>query len=321
MPKVTVIIPAYNAEPYIEQCANSVLNQTLTDIEILFIDDGSTDQTGVILDRLTADHSNARVIHQENKGLYIGREIGLSLASGEYVGWVDADDYVEPEMFEVLYIAAIENDSELVICDYSWFPEKIATKEKWFREYRGKVDATFVERNSQPWNKIVKRELMERLNVGAYFVSCFDEIYIRLLMEAKNPVTIDKSLYNYRVGGGNMSSSYTNVPHYQRFVDASRELQTVMSNVITDSYWKDYFDYRVAYYLLMTMVVAANSGNRSAYEQNRQELLAIEPRYNQNQHYWRILKENYGPLKAVVIGKVIPMGYGIAHLACKVGIR
>ena len=118
-----------------------------------------------------------------------------------------------------------------------------------------------------------------------------------------------------------MSSSYTNVPHYQRFVDASRELQTVMSNVITDSYWKDYFDYRVAYYLLMTMVVAANSGNRSAYEQNRQELLAIEPRYNQNQHYWRILKENYGPLKAVVIGKVIPMGYGIAHLACKVGIR
>lgn len=321
MPKVTVIIPAYNAEPYIEQCANSVLNQTLTDIEILFIDDGSTDQTGVILDRLTADHSNARVIHQENKGLYIGREIGLSLASGEYVGWVDADDYVEPEMFEVLYIAAIENDSELVICDYSWFPEKIATKEKWFREYRGKVDATFVERNSQPWNKIVKRELMERLNVGAYFVSCFDEIYIRLLIEAKNPVTIDKSLYNYRVGGGTMSSSYTNVPHYQRFVDASRELQTVMSNVITDSYWKDYFDYRVAYYLLMTMVVAANSGNRSAYEQNRQELLAIEPRYNQNQHYWRILKENYGPLKAVVIGKVIPMGYGIAHLACKVGIR
>lgn len=321
MPKVTVIIPAYNAEPYIEQCANSVLYQTLTDIEILFIDDGSTDQTGVILDRLTADHSNARVIHQENKGLYKAREIGLSLASGEYVGWVDADDYVEPEMFEVLYIAAIENDSELVICDYSWFPEKIATKEKWFREYRGKVDATFVERNSQPWNKIVKRELMERLNVGTYFVSCFDEIYIRLLMEAKNPVTVDKPLYNYRVGGGTMSSSYTNVSHYRRFVDASRELQTVMSNVITDSYWKDYFDYRVAYYLLMTMVVAANSGNRSAYEQNRQELLAIEPRYNQNQHYWRILKENYGPLKAVVIGSVIPIGYGIAHLACKVGIR
>ena len=71
----------------------------------------------------------------------------------------------------------------------------------------------------------------------------------------------------------------------------------------------------------MTMVVAANSGDKAAYEQNRRELLAMKPKYNNNQHYWRILKENYGTLKAAVIGGVIPMGYPIAHLACKVGIR
>ncbi len=211
MPNVTVIIPAYNAEPYIEQCANSILNQTLSDIEIIFINDGSTDQTGSILEKLTAEYQNARVIHQENKGLYKTREIGLSLATGDYIGWVDADDYVEEDMFEIMYRAAVENNSELVICDYSWFPEKIATKEKWFREYRGKVDTTFIERNSQPWNKIVKRELMERLHVGSYFVSCFDEIYIRILIEAKNPFTLNQELYHYRVGYGTMSSSYTNV--------------------------------------------------------------------------------------------------------------
>lgn len=321
MPKVTVIIPAYNAEPYIEQCANSVLNQTLKDIEIIFVDDGSTDKTGVILDRLTADHPTVRVIHQENKGLYRTREIGLSLATGDYIGWIDADDYAELNMFEVLYNAARAHDSELVICDYSWFPEKIATKEKWFREFKGKVDTTFVERNSQPWNKIVKRDLMERLGVGPLFVPCFDEIYIRILMEAKNPVTVSQTLYNYRVGGGTMSSSYTNVSHYRRFVDASKELRKVMLPIVKDSYWAEYFDYRVAYYLLMTMVVAANSGDRDAYEQNREELFAMTPKYNKNQHYWRILKENYGPLKAAVIGGVIPMEYRIAHLACKVGIR
>ena len=321
MPKVTVIIPSYNAEPYIEQCANSVLHQTLQDIEIIFIDDGSTDKTGIILDSLTQNYPNAKVIHQENKGLYKTREIGLSLATGDYVGWIDADDYAELNMFEVLYNTAIEHDSELVICDYSWFPEKIATKEKWFREYMGKVDTTFVERNSQPWNKIVKRELMERLNVGSLFVPCFDEIYIRILMEARNPVTVNKELYNYRVGGGTMSSSYTNVAHYRRFVVASEELRKVMQPIVQESYWKDYFDYRVAYYLLMTMVVAANSGDKAAYEQNRRELLAMKPKYNNNQHYWRILKENYGTIKAAVIGGVIPMGYPIAHLACKVGIR
>ena len=321
MPKVTVIIPAYNAEPYIEQCANSVLNQTLRDIEIIFIDDGSTDKTGAILDKLTVGHGNARVVHQENKGLYKTREIGLSTATGDYIGWVDADDYAKLNMFEVLYNAAVENDSELAICDYSWFPEKIATKEKWFREYTGKVDTTFVERNTQPWNKIVKRELMERLGVGPLFVPCFDEIYIRILMEAKNPVTIDQPLYNYRVGGGTMSSSYTNVAHYRKFVIASQELQKVMLPVVKDAYWRDYFDYRVVYYLLMTMVVAANSGNKEAYEQNRRELLAIKPKYNQNQHYWKILKENYGSLKATVVGGAIPMNYAIAYLACKVGIR
>ena len=321
MPKVTVIIPAYNAELYIEQCADSVLNQTLEDIEVIFIDDGSTDRTGEILDEMTIDHDNARVIHQENIGLYKTREIGLSLATGDYIGWIDADDYVELNMFEVLYNTAIEQDSELVICNYNWFPEKISTKEKWFREYKGIVDIGFVERNSQPWNKIVKRGLMERLGVGPLFIPCFDEIYIWLLMEAKNPVTVNQPLYNYRVGGGTMSSSYTNVAHYRRFAVASEELRKVMQVVAKDSYWKDYFDYRVAYYVLMTMVVAANSGDRNAYEQNRRELFAMEPRYSKNQHYWKILKENYGTLKATVIGGVIPMGYWIAHFACKVGIR
>ena len=92
MHKVSIIIPAYNAEPYIAQCANSVLHQTMQDIEIIFINDGSTDKTGENLDRLTNGHSNARVIHQGNKGLYKTREIGLSFATGDYVGWIDADD-------------------------------------------------------------------------------------------------------------------------------------------------------------------------------------------------------------------------------------
>ncbi len=321
MPQVTVIIPAYNAEPYIEQCANAVLHQTLTDIEIIFIDDGSTDRTGVILDELTKDYSNARVIHQENKGLYKTREIGLSLATGDYIGWIDADDYPELNMYEVLYHAAIQNDSELVICDYSWFPEKIATKEKWFREYTGKVDTTFVERNSQPWNKIVKRQLMERLQVGSYFVSCFDEIYIRILIEAKNPVSINQTLYHYRVGAGTMSSSYTNVKHYRKFVDASKELRKIMKPYAKDQYWKDYFDYRVIYYLLTTMIVAANSGNKAAYKENQNELRSIKPKYTKNQHFWSILKHNYGILKAMAIGAFIPQNYLLANLICKLGIK
>ena len=318
---ISVIIPAYNAEAYIEQCAWSVLGQTMEDIEIIFIDDGSSDRTGEILDAHTKDRSSVIVVHQENKGLYKSREIGLSLAKGEYVGWVDADDFVEPDMFEILYDTAVEHDSELVICDYTCFPQENSIKGKWFREYKGKVDTTFVEQNSQVWNKIVKRDLLERLNIGPLFVSCFDEIYIRVLMEARNPVTIHQPLYHYRVGTGTMSTSYKDVSHYRGFVKASEELRDVMRPVVKDTYWKDYFDYRVAYYLLMTMLVAANAGNREAYEQNREELLTIKPSYNKNQHYWRTLVRNYGWLRAAILGGIVPASYGIAHLMCKVGFQ
>ena len=319
MKKVSVIVPAYNTEPYIEQCVNSVLHQTLKDIEIIFINDGSTDRTGEILEYLVAGHPNAKVIHQENKGLYRTREFGLSLATGDYVGWIDADDFVEPHMYEAMYNTAIKNNSELVICDYSWIPRKIRTKEKWFREYKGIIDASFVEQNSQVWNKLVKRDLLNRLNIGPLFKSCFDEIYIRVLMEAKNPVVIKQQLYNYRVGNGTMSSSYKDFTHYRSFVEASKELRKVIQP--KEAYWRDYFDFRVIYYLLMTMVVAANSGNKDAYDHNRNELLAMTPTYNTNQHYWNILKENYGHLKAIAVGGFVPINYAIARFACKIGFR
>lgn len=317
MPKVTVIIPAFNAEPYIEQCANSVLYQTLEDLEIIFIDDGSTDKTGEILDKLISNHPNARVIHQQNKGLYETRTIGISLATGDYIGWIDADDYVELNMYEVLFKEALRHESDLVICDYSWFPEKISTKDKWFREYKGKADVSFVERNSQPWNKIVSRNLIEKLNIGSYFTTCFDEIYIRILMEAKNPVTIRQPLYNYRVGCKTMSSSYSDVSHYRRFVEASKNLREVMDPFLKDNYWRDYFDYRIIYYLLVTMVVAANSDDKESYLDNRRELFDLKPKYKNNSHFWSILKENYGTLKSIVIGEMIPIGYDLARILCK----
>lgn len=321
MLKVTIIIPVYNAEIYIERCAYSVMNQTLQDIEIFFIDDGSTDKTGLLLDTIAKANPIARVIHQEHRGLYKTRESGLRLAKGEYIGWVDADDFVEPDMFEVMYHAAVENKSDLVICDYDWFPKQPAIKSKWFRKYRGRVDVSFVERNSQCWNKLVKRELLEMLDIASHFVTCFDEIYIRVLMEAKKPVTINKPLYHYRVGAGSMSSSYTNVAHYREFVTASKELQKLMEPLYQESYWKDYFGYRIIYYTLITMLVAANAGDKEAYACYRQDFFSIKPEYSKNQHYWRILRDNFGLLKAFVIGGIIPLNYSLAQLACRLGLE
>lgn len=317
MPALSIIIPAYNAERHIEQCVNSVLSQTLHDIEIIIIDDGSLDKTGFILDELAKGYENVRIIHQENQGLYKTRDLGLKLALGDYIGWVDADDYVENDMFEILYNTAVKYNSDLVICDYSWVPRKVLAKTKWFRPFKGEIDTAFLEHNSQPWNKIVKKELMKKIEDEALFTSCFDESYILVLMQAKNPITINQKLYHYRIGRGTMSSSYTNVSHYREFVDASKKLKMIMKYEGKDSYWSDYFDYRIIYYLIITMIVAAYSGEKAAYHLSQNELHNIFPQYSKNQHYWRILKENYGSIISFFIGAIAPKSYLVTRISSR----
>ena len=321
MPKVSVIVPAYNAEAHIEECVASILAQTLPDIEIILIDDGSTDATGALLARMARGRRNVILRSQPNQGLYRTRRIGLSMARGDYVGWVDADDFIEPDCFETLYRAALTNDSELAYCDYDWHPHKVRTKEKWFREYRGKRDVAYLERNSQLWNKLAKRSLLERLNIGSMFERCYDESYIKVLLAARNPVSVRRVLYHYRVDATSMSTAYGNVAHYEGFIRASEALREAMAAHCADDYLRDYFDYRVIYYTLITMLVAANAGDRPSYERCRRQLTAEMPTYAKNAHFSGILNANFGPAKAAVLGRVIPNSYALARLAARAALR
>ena len=97
-PKVSVIVPVYNCEDYIARCIQSLLAQTLREIEIIAIDDGSTDKPGAILDRYAEKDQRLRVFHQKNGGVSAARNKGLQYAQGTYIGFVDGDDYVEPDM-------------------------------------------------------------------------------------------------------------------------------------------------------------------------------------------------------------------------------
>ena len=97
MSKVSVIIPVYNAEKYLHKCVDSVLNQTLDDIEIILVDDGSTDKSPSICDDFEIKFDSIRVIHKENGGLSSARNFGMDKANGEFIGFVDSDDYIAPE--------------------------------------------------------------------------------------------------------------------------------------------------------------------------------------------------------------------------------
>lgn len=115
--KVSIIIPVYNTGEYLRSCVDSVLAQTLEAWELLLVDDGSTDNSGAICDEYAQKDSRIRAIHKENQGVSMARNLGLELARGEYVGFVDSDDWVAPEMFGEMYRSARETGADIVMCD------------------------------------------------------------------------------------------------------------------------------------------------------------------------------------------------------------
>lgn len=116
-PKVSVVIPVYNVEKYLEECVDSVLNQSFSDYEIILVDDGSTDNGGKICDEYALENNRVTVIHQKNAGLSAARNTGLANAKGEYIYFLDSDDYIEKHSLEHLYNIAIKDNSDVVFFD------------------------------------------------------------------------------------------------------------------------------------------------------------------------------------------------------------
>ncbi|WP_141504029.1 glycosyltransferase [Paenibacillus luteus] len=116
--KVSVIIPVYNAEAYLEECILSLLLQTLRDCEFIFVNDGSTDQSSLLLEEYQKKDSRVKLIQQSNQGVSAARNAGLGVATGQYVGFVDADDYIEKDMYETLHHAAVQHSCDVVIANF-----------------------------------------------------------------------------------------------------------------------------------------------------------------------------------------------------------
>ncbi len=115
-PKISIIVPVYNVELYLVQCIESILAQTITDYEVLLVNDGSTDRSGEICDEFVVRDNRINVIHKKNGGLSSARNEGIKKATGDYVGFVDGDDRLDPEMYKKLYQICVDTDSDIGIC-------------------------------------------------------------------------------------------------------------------------------------------------------------------------------------------------------------
>lgn len=116
--KISVIVPVYNCEPYVERCIRSIMAQTYTDLEIICVNDGSTDGSGNILDKLAGEDARIQVLHQGNAGVSVARNAGLDLATGGLITFVDSDDAIEPDMYEILLPYFADENVDIVHCGY-----------------------------------------------------------------------------------------------------------------------------------------------------------------------------------------------------------
>ncbi len=312
--KVSVCVPVYNQEKYLEECIKSLVEQTLKEIELIFVDDGSTDKSIDILKKYQQSYENIKVITQKNQGLGGARNTGIKNAVGEYIGFVDADDFIELDMYEKLYNKAKEESAEIVMCDYDFYPNSNTKKKKWFTPYKGKIDGEFLNRNTQPWNKIVSNKLIKDLNFEFYRKNG-DGMFIYLMLCANKITSINDKLYKYRVGHSSMSTNYK-MENFEISIASCIQQNELLKNTKYSEELKEYFEYRMIYTLLQAIAVAAKLGEKEIYKKYIEQLK--QKKYKTNKYMDIILKKELGSLKYLGITKILPTNYYISHILTQV---
>lgn len=235
--KVSIIVPVYNAEDHLKECVKSILAQTLEEFELILIDDGSTDQSPAICDEFAKD-PRVKVIHKENAGPGEARNTGIEAARGEFIGFVDADDFISPNMFKLLYNAADNESADLAICDFieqkketsiniksdhsgNSVYEKGAINESILPYFFGYTDSEmlhyksfypFADYASYIWlcifkTSVIKNNHIRFENQKIYFNE--DNLFNLCFVEnAKKIVHVAKYLYFYRDSGTSLTKSY-----------------------------------------------------------------------------------------------------------------
>ncbi len=317
--KISIIVPVYNAEKYLKQCIDSIINQTFKDIEIVCVNDGSIDKSLEILKNYSLKLSNIKVINQKNKGIIEARVTGYQNAIGEYIGWVDNDDFIESNMYEKLYCLANEKNADIAICNYKFYPKSISSKKKWYKEYKGKHDYNFISNNGLLWNKIVKKDLLEKINFVDLLRCLGEGSYTIALLSTHQIVNINEELYYYRVGHGSTSGSYIGKMdyYYKNMLRENNKLEYI-KNMDVNKKLVSYFEYYAMRSKLILALVATLNNNYQTYYSNIQDLKNYKFFSSKNKIF---LKKDYSRAKRFFFKYIFLHNYFVSRLVVKIILR
>ena len=246
MSKISVLVPIYNVEQYLPQCLDSLCSQTLKSIEIICINDGSTDASGAILDEYAKNNSNIVVINKKNSGYGDSMNRGLETATGEYIGIVESDDFIDTEAFEKLYELAKKTDADIVKANYYYHSEKGDELHEVVREQKLRKAMTISEDYKilleEPgiWSAIYRRDFLNKKKIrfrptpGASYQDT--GFYFKTMCAAERIVYTRDAFLHYRVDNANSSvkslekinyvvEEYADIEKYIKNLDISDEVR------------------------------------------------------------------------------------------------
>lgn len=223
MPKISIIVPVYNVEGYLNNCIDSILNQTFKDFELILVNDGSTDNSLKICKYYKNIDNRICIINKENGGLSSARNAGLDIAKGEYIGFVDSDDYIHPQMYELLYNQIMKNDADISMCEFKRVSEfkkmelsdkvilnqevEILNNEEAVFKLGEKRAVTYVV----AWNKLYVKSLFNSIRFKEGIIHEDEYIIHRLLYQINKLVYIRKELYFYLQREGSIMDKSLNI--------------------------------------------------------------------------------------------------------------
>lgn len=270
-PAVSVIIPIYNIAPYIRECVESLFNQTLENIEYIFIDDASTDESVEILESVVSRFPNRAsqvklIRHKENKGISYSRNLGTQLATGEYLIHCDSDDVVEIDAYSELYKCAKASGADMVISAYSVFDEKTCSTHLQGEGSLSNIE--FLERLSglrtpglhgALWNKLIKKELWRDIRFPENISFC-EDVSVLFQIMIKNPglriEVVPKSLYKYRQRENSLVTLFTpkRAREVERLIDIFETYRIESDKELHDS-----IDSKIIGFLYRILIINGNT--------------------------------------------------------------
>lgn len=302
MKKISIIVPVYNVEKYVEKCIQSLINQSYKNIEIILVDDGSNDRSNKIIDEYAKVDSRILTIHQKNKGVSAARNAGLKVATGEYVGFVDPDDYVDYQMYETMLKKIELNMSDLAVCGFSKVTE-LSDKEEIFEikdellSPKKCVEDLFDFRGGYAikpsvWNKLFRRDKIGDLkfdeNIG---ISEDFKFVVQYILKCNSIVYVKQAFYKNLQRDGSITRSKGK---------AAQIIKTVeIDNFVYDEIKKIYPDLRE---VVLDWIVQDNRGWYGLVKQEDAEI-AKKMKKMIMRNRWRIMssKRIYWKEKVIML--------------------